>query len=147
MAEGNKTQNLCFFKYNILVANFEDASEQRKIALFLNAAGEEAVEVYNTFNKKFERLEDVVTEFKSYSQARKGTLINTYQFLNIRQNEGEPFEQRVNIMGKKCALGELEERLINMMLIAQVYMVYVTQIPIAFSLCVYLPDDEIVIKI
>ncbi|KAL4718190.1 hypothetical protein ACJJTC_013132 [Scirpophaga incertulas] len=101
-------------------ANLEDAPEQRKIALFLNAAGEEAVEVYNTFNKKFERLEDVVTEFKSYSQPRKGTLINTYQFLNIRQNEGEPLEHfitRVKIMGKKCALGELEERLITMMLI------------------------------
>ncbi|KAL4703567.1 hypothetical protein ACJJTC_001587 [Scirpophaga incertulas] len=48
-------------------SNLEDAPEQRKIVLFLNAAGEEAVEVYNTFNKKFERLEDVVTELKSYS--------------------------------------------------------------------------------
>lgn len=108
------------FNLYITAANLQNDTEQRKIALFLTAAGEEAVEVYNSFNVKHDTLDDLLKEFKVFVQPRKNTLIKTYQFLNLKQEEAETIEQfiiRLRTLGKKCELGELENRLMTMMLI------------------------------
>lgn len=80
-----------FMKYRQLfeiyldAAGLTSAEESRKIAIFLNSAGEEAVEVFNTFKVRPTKLASLLDEFQRYTQPRKRTLINSYEFLQLKQ--------------------------------------------------------------
>ncbi|XP_063830318.1 uncharacterized protein LOC135079623 [Ostrinia nubilalis] len=103
------------------------ATESRKIAIFLNCAGTEGVEIYNAAKSKDgdqpkveETLDDVLELFDNYSEPRKGLTIHTYELLRMKQEEQESIDHfitRTINQAKKCELGELFERMTIMVII------------------------------
>ncbi|KAL4715842.1 hypothetical protein ACJJTC_006421 [Scirpophaga incertulas] len=117
-------QNYSKFKQMFLIyidaAGLTKCEENRKIAIFLNAAGEEAVEVYNTFQSKIDTLEGLIQAFQNYIEPRKTLILNTYEFLKTKQFDGESIDHfitRLKILAKKCELENLEDRMITMLII------------------------------
>lgn len=111
------------FMLYLQAIDLEKAEEKRKIALFLNCAGVDAIDIYNTFTTEKdagETLEKVIEKFKRYVEPKKNLLYSTYKFFMLRQEEGEVFDHfymRVTSSAKKCELGDLEDRLTVMVIV------------------------------
>lgn len=89
-------------------------------AVFLHIAGEEAMEVYNTFtfDKEADRtdLELVISKFKDYCTPKKNVVFERHQFFSRTQNVGEAIDLFVTDLKKKsltCEFGDLRESLIR----------------------------------
>lgn len=98
------------------------AAEDRKIAIFLNCAGEEAIDVYNAHldDKCKAKLETILVELDKYSEPRKNLVLNTYELLHMRQDEGESIDHyvtRLKTKASKCELENLENRMLAMMVV------------------------------
>lgn len=114
--ENNWTTYKQRFKLYIEALGLTKESEERKIAIFLSCAREEAVEVYNaTIKEKIKQnstLEKLIEQYDEYVVPRKILIISTYELLKIRQEEGEGVDQfitRIKNKGRTCELGKLQE--------------------------------------
>ncbi|KAG8184341.1 hypothetical protein JTE90_006744 [Oedothorax gibbosus] len=70
-------------------------TKQVQLAILLNVIGEEAVEVFNTFDLTVEEQKDygkVLGAFENYAKPRKNVVVERYIFNSRCQAEGETFD-------------------------------------------------------
>ena len=99
------------------VSEKEDA---KRVATFLTVIGEEAVDVYNTFNWANEgdnlKIDRVLEKFDAFCKPRKNTIYEHYVFFSRNQENGESIDHYVTVlktMSNTCELGDLKESLIR----------------------------------
>lgn len=87
--------------------------EKVQVAIFLNLIGEEAVELYNTFNLTAEdqkKLKIVMKAFEDYCKSKKNVVFERY--IKRVQQEDETFEQfltYVKKLARTCELNMIDE--------------------------------------
>uniref|UniRef100_A0A6P7GVV2 Uncharacterized protein LOC114347108 isoform X1 n=1 Tax=Diabrotica virgifera virgifera TaxID=50390 RepID=A0A6P7GVV2_DIAVI len=107
------------FDLYLLAAGLEEKSDERKVALFLTAAGEEALDVYNTLNLSEADKKDYkkVTEaFDQYCKPRSNVTYHRFKFFSCSQAESESFGnflKDLKVMAKSCNFDTQEESLIK----------------------------------
>lgn len=119
------SENFYGFKRKFLnyieAAGLTEKSEERKIALFLNLAGDDAMDVYMTSMEelKIKSLEKLLEQFEKHIKPRKNIIANSYKFFNMAQGEGETFEHYVTELKKQAKLCEFkeEDRLVRDMIV------------------------------
>ncbi|XP_045447548.1 uncharacterized protein K02A2.6-like [Melitaea cinxia] len=119
------SENFYTFKRKFLnyieAAGLTEKSEERKMALFLNLAGDDAMDVYTTSMEclKVKSLEKLLELFEKHIKPRKNIIANSYKFFNMSQAEGETFEHYVTELKKQAKLCEFkeEDRLVRDMIV------------------------------
>ena len=104
-----------------MIASINNAKEDRtKSARFLHVAGQEALEIYNTFTWETDGDEKKVTKimkmFKCYCMPRKNVTWERHVFKSRFQQPGEKIDQYVTDLRSKvksCEIGTLTESLIR----------------------------------
>lgn len=92
---------------------------RKKVAIFLTAAGEEAIDVFNTLKLTEEQRKDydaVVNAFDHYCSAISNETYDRFKFFSKVQNDGENFDhfiKELKILAKPCNFGTQEESLIR----------------------------------
>lgn len=84
------------FKIFLSAAGLDRVNEGRKSAILLNCLGEEAQNIYFNVLKKSDenpKYEELLKLFDDYFEPKQNELINTYNFLNRNQEDGESFDQ------------------------------------------------------
>ena len=89
------------------------------MAILLHLLGENGIEMYNNFTwaqgdidteaEDRNKLETVMTKFKTYCNPRKNTIMERYTFWETKQKEGEPIDQFVNELKtrfRNCEFGD-----------------------------------------
>lgn len=96
---GDVAQNWKIFsqKFTIFLnANeFTQKSDDVKIAMLLNAVGDEGLQLYNTFGlteQQKKNYKNVIQAFETYCTPRKSTVLNRYKFFMRSQQVGESFD-------------------------------------------------------
>lgn len=110
------------FKVYLEASGLSSVKEERKIAIFLNVAGEEAVDVYNSHMKEDEvkTLANLIANFDTYVEPRKNIITNSFKFFNLKQEEGEQIDKfitRLKVQAKQCDFGDQENRLVRDMIV------------------------------
>ncbi|XP_063375179.1 uncharacterized protein LOC134662804 [Cydia amplana] len=95
--------------------------ERKKIAILLNAIGDEGLEIFNSFNVNLadETIENLLKKFDSKFNACKNTTVERYNFFTRYQNE-ETLDQYVtslNNLAATCDFGTLKDSLVKDMFI------------------------------
>ncbi|XP_077548085.1 uncharacterized protein LOC144160802 [Haemaphysalis longicornis] len=112
-------------KFNLFLASSETTDqkprpESAKGALLLSIAGEEAIEVYNTFT--FAEGESnldyatVVKKFEEYCDAQQNEVYERYVFRKRVQKPGEPFEhflRDLKTQARACNFGALTDSMVR----------------------------------
>ncbi|GBL80174.1 hypothetical protein AVEN_29154-1 [Araneus ventricosus] len=83
------------FEIYLIASGNETKSSEVKVAILLNAAGEEAVEVFNTFNLSAEDRKDfdkVIHQFEKFTTPKKNVVVERFIFNQRCQEEGETFD-------------------------------------------------------
>lgn len=94
-------------------------NEKPQVAILLHLLGENGIEIYNNFTlaqgdidteaEDRNKLETVMTKFKTYCNPRKNTIMERYTFWETKQKEGEPIDQFVNELKtrfRNCEFGD-----------------------------------------
>lgn len=99
LIEGNLSENFRRFKqsFEIYACANELSSKKPEVqaAILLNLIGEDALDLYNTFNlseadsKDFEKI---LSAFENYMDPRKNVVVQRYRFNSRIQEPSEPFE-------------------------------------------------------
>lgn len=120
---GDVAQNWTIFKQKFMI--FLDANEYNKkpddvkIAMFLNAVGDEGLQLFNTFTLTAEEkksFQHVLQAFENYSTPRKSTVLNRYKFFVRSQQEGETFDHfqiELKRLAQICEFGDQTNSLIR----------------------------------
>ncbi|KAJ8911780.1 hypothetical protein NQ315_008833 [Exocentrus adspersus] len=121
--DGNVSENWRKFKQNYKI--FMKASGQGnkptdvRASLLLSLAGEEAVELFNTFGLAEEEAEDedeILKAFEDYCSPKKNTVYERFKFYKRNQLEGESFEQflaEIKKLAQSCEFKELFDEMIR----------------------------------
>ena len=106
--DGNTSENWRRFKQQfqiyLVAPGSEDKDDTIKIAILLNFAGEDAIEVFNTFvfsDGDDKKLDKVIEQFETYCNPRKNVVFERYQFWKITQRESETVDQFVTRLMNK----------------------------------------------
>ena len=98
--DGNNSENWRRFKQQYDIYLTASGSEKKddtvKIAILLNFAGEDAIEVFNTFQfpeGDEKKLNKVLEQFERYCNPRKNVVFERYQFWQITQKDSETVDQ------------------------------------------------------
>ncbi|KAM7285148.1 uncharacterized protein ISCGN_032110 [Ixodes scapularis] len=97
----------------------EARSKQQKAAIFLHVAGQEAIDVYNTFNLAESEKDDyelIVNRFEDYCLPKSNETFERYVFRTRQQTEGESFElffRDLQLKSKSCNFGVLVESMLR----------------------------------
>ena len=87
-----------------------------KIALFLQCAGEDAIDLYSTLElSDTATLKDVYTKFEEHCNPQKNITMERFHFNLITQKDAEPFDQfvtRLKQQAKRCEFAGLKDSLI-----------------------------------
>lgn len=96
---GDIAQQWKIFKQKFMLfieANeYKGKTDEVKIAMFLNSIGDEALQLFNTFQlSEAEKtsFDKVITAFETYCNPRKSTVFNRYKFFIRYQEEQESFD-------------------------------------------------------
>lgn len=121
--EGDVAQNWKNFiqKFNIFIqANeYEEKSDQIKVAMLLNCIGDEGLHLFNTLSLTVEnrkKFSEVIKAFESYCIPRKSTVFNRYKFFTRTQKEGELFDHfhtELKKLAQECEFGDQQDSLIR----------------------------------
>ena len=121
--EGNLAENWRRFKQKfeifIIASGFEKKSDKEKYCMFLNIAGEQAIEVYNTFSfdeKEVDDLKVLMNKFEAYCNPKRNITYERHLFNTRVQNVGETIDAYVTelkIQAKNCEFGALCDELIR----------------------------------
>ncbi|XP_072401082.1 uncharacterized protein [Diabrotica undecimpunctata] len=119
----NASQNfekfLDSFKIYMEAADLARKQESRKIAIFLNLAGEEAQDIFKTFKLSDEERKQynvVINAFKTYCSPLKNETNDRFLFFTRVQEEDEEFDnftKQVKLLAKNCNFDSLEDSLIR----------------------------------
>ena len=113
---GNRAENWRRFKQNfdifLTAAEKKDADDAVKVAMLLNFAGEDVVEIYNTFTWAADgdnnKIDTVMTKFQDYFNPRKNTVYERYVFWNMQQKD-DTIDMFVTALRKKVKQCEYPE--------------------------------------
>jgi hypothetical protein len=122
LREGNVAENwrkfLCSWNNFVLATGYSTKADAVKVGLLLSVIGEEAVELYGTFewtNADDETKRDLVlTKFEGYCKPKASELFETYRFLSRRQEPGEPidaFATALRMLAAGCAFADKDRRI------------------------------------
>lgn len=119
----NVAENWRIFKQKFqifLEANeYNEKPEQVKIAMLLNAVGEEALQLYNTFvltEQQSKKYSEVLQAFEEYCTPRSSVVFNRFKFFKRSQEEGESFDHfqtDLKKLAKTCEFLDQENSLIR----------------------------------
>lgn len=88
--------------------------DKLKVALLLNQIGNQALDIYNTFQyvegESKDNYTDVISKFDAYCQPRKNVVYERFKFFSRSQEEGEPVDKYVTDLRKQAALCEFEDQ-------------------------------------
>ncbi|XP_067122089.1 uncharacterized protein [Centruroides vittatus] len=124
--EGNLAHNWSIwyqkFKIFLQASNLESESDSRKVAIFLRYVGEDALQVFNSFNLDMDNCQylDVVNKFESHCKPKTNLTIERYNFLTRRQKPDESIEDFVTALKNlslTCEFDNLRESLVRDMFI------------------------------
>ena len=96
-----------------------ERTKAQKAAIFLHVAGQEAIDVFNTFQLTNEQREDydvIVQKFEEYCSPKRNETYERYVFRTRLQLEDEPFEQflrDVLLKSQYCNFGELKNSMVR----------------------------------
>jgi len=98
----------------LLASGLNKSDEERKIAILLNLIGEDALEVYNTFEKtsKPRTYSEEIQLFETYCNPKKNILHVRFLFYNRKQREGESFDNfltEITTLAQNCEFTNTEE--------------------------------------
>ncbi|XP_025263219.1 uncharacterized protein K02A2.6-like, partial [Camponotus floridanus] len=100
-------------------AYYEEATESRKVAILLHSAGEDAAEVFESFQLNDEdkkKLEIVLRKFNEHYLPATNVTYQRYLLFNRRQEEGEAYEHYMTALKNislTCELRELRDSLVK----------------------------------
>lgn len=113
-------------KFNLFLASSETTDKKQprpetaKGALLLSVAGEEAIEVYNTFTfadgESNLDYATVVKKFEEYCDAQQNEVYERYVFRKRVQEPGEPFEhflRDLKTQARACNFGALTDSMVR----------------------------------
>nr|XP_058971272.1 uncharacterized protein K02A2.6-like [Pocillopora verrucosa] len=129
---GNASENFKLFKqqYELYVnaIGLSTASKERRSAILLNLAGEEALKIYNGFTwapavgdpegEEHVPAEDkldpelILEKFQRFCTPKTNVTYERYKFHRYTQSEGESFDNflsQINTLVSTCAYGELKD--------------------------------------
>lgn len=114
--EGNLSENWrCFqrdFGIFMRAAELNAKSDAVRINLFLNAVGQDALEVYESLQlteAQRENYDMTVAAFEAFCNQRKNTVYERFKFYQRKQKDGEPFDSfhmDLKKLVKNCEFGE-----------------------------------------
>ncbi|KAJ8981588.1 hypothetical protein NQ317_002616 [Molorchus minor] len=120
---GNLSENWRRFKQNysfFMKASEKDSkSSDIKASILLSLAGEEAVELFNTFGlSEADSLEEekILDAFEAYCNPKKNVVYERYKFYKRDQLEGENFEQflaEIKKLSQSCEFKVLLDEMIR----------------------------------
>ncbi|KAL6487668.1 hypothetical protein MHYP_G00042940 [Metynnis hypsauchen] len=124
LLHGNLSENWRRFqqRFELYLAAVGGASKPAKVqsALFLHVAGEEAVEVYNTFtfgNEEEDKrnLTKIMEKFEEYCNPKKNITYERYKFFTCVQGDMSisQYVTELKLRAKSCEFGQLQESLIR----------------------------------
>lgn len=105
-----------FFK---ATAPAKERTPAQKAAVFLHVAGQEAIDVFNTFPLTAAQREDydaIVQAFEDYCSPKCNETYERYVSRARQQKEGESFEQflrDVQLKAQTCNFGELKDSMVR----------------------------------
>ncbi|XP_023243615.1 uncharacterized protein LOC111641646 [Centruroides sculpturatus] len=110
------------FKIFLHASNLESETDSRKVAIFLRFVGEDALQVFNSFNLDMDNCQylDVVKKFESHCKPKTNLTIERYNFLTRRQKPDESIEDLVTALKNlslTCEFDSLRESLVRDMFI------------------------------
>ena len=118
--DGNTSENWRRFKQQfdiyITASGSEKKGDEVKIAILLNFAGEDAIEVFNTFQfaeGDAKKLDKVLEQFERYCNPRKNVVFERHQFWQITQKDSETVDQFVTRLKNKVKLASTRRRLMT----------------------------------
>jgi hypothetical protein len=99
------------FLIYLKASGLEKKSEEVRVAVLLNIIGEEAVELYNTFNLSESDSKDfeiVLSAFEKYTNPKKNIVIERFKFNSRNQDPLETFDNFVTDLRKLIKSCEYE---------------------------------------
>lgn len=121
--EGNLSENWRRFKRNfdifMAAGELTQKADAIKVNTFLNAVGEEAVEIFDSFNLTDEQrlvYADVVKSFADFCEPKKNTVYERYVFSQRQQKIGEPFDNfliEIRRLVRTCEYGNMENEMLR----------------------------------
>ena len=125
--EGNVAENFRRFKQQLEIymsatgLDAESVPKKKKVAIILNLAGEEAIEVHNSFTFTEAERDDpaaLLAKFQQHCEPKKNVTYETQRHVfNTRsQQPAQPFDAfltELRLQAKKCAYGTLTDELIR----------------------------------
>lgn len=94
-------------------------TDKIKINTFLNAVGEEAIEVFDTFTLTEEQsnsYDEVIKAFENFCKPKKNTVYERFNFYQRRQKDGEPFDtflMDIKRLARSCEFGDRENEMLR----------------------------------
>ncbi|XP_056647296.1 uncharacterized protein LOC130451960 isoform X1 [Diorhabda sublineata] len=107
------------FEIYLKATELSGKSDERKIALFLNSADEEAIEVFSTLSLSEDQkgnYKEVIAAFDNYCKPRNNETFDRFKFFSRNQAEGESmdhFIKDLKLSAKPCNFGTQEDSLIR----------------------------------
>jgi hypothetical protein len=116
--EGNASENWKKFetqwKYYEIAAEFAKADEPVRVTAPLTVIGEEAVEVFETFEwakvDDKDQIKEVLRKFKDYCISRSNVLFKTFRFGSWKQEAGETIDCYVTALSRLAAGCEFSDK-------------------------------------
>ena len=94
--------------------------KKKQAAILLNIAGEEAIEVFNTFtfaeDEDKDDPEDILAKFQNYCEPKKNITYERHIFNTRVQQQTQSFDAyltELRVQAKKCTYGSLQDELIR----------------------------------
>lgn len=123
IVEGNLSENWRRFKRNfdifMTAGELTEKSDAIKVNTFLNAVGEEAVEIFDSFNlSTLQRAhyDTVIQAFSDFCTPKKNTVYERYMFYQRKQKEGETFDSfliDIRRLVRTCDFKEKESEMLR----------------------------------
>ena len=107
------------FELYMSAINADEKPEKQKIAIFLTVAGQEAIDVFNTFTfteEQKDKIDEVLKKFAAYCEPKQNETYEMYIFCCRLQKQGESVEQWITDLKNKsqtCNFGTLADSMIR----------------------------------
>lgn len=121
--DGNISENWRRFKryFDIFMRAGEltEKSNEIKINTFLNAVGEEAIEVFDTLELTEDQRQDydaVIQAFENFCKPKKNTVYERFMFYQRKQKDGEPFDtflMDIKRLARTCEFTDREQEMLR----------------------------------
>lgn len=121
--DGNISENWRRFKryFDIYMRAGEltEKSDEIKINTFLNAVGEEAIEVFDTLelnDDQRKNYDEVIEAFEKFCKPKKNTVYERFMFYQRKQKDGEPFDtflMDIKRLARTCEITDREQEMLR----------------------------------